>query len=943
MKRITFALCSVLVVCNPAWSAPAPALSDLPPRVQAPTDKAQFRRFTMDNGMKVILVSDAKFNKSGASLVVHTGQIDDPRDTEGMAHFLEHMLFLGTEKYPDVTDYGNYVKSNGGYNNAYTTSDHTNYQFEVRHEAFAGGLDRFAQFFIAPKFNADFVGREVSAVNNEAMRHVQNDFRRQIGVLREMYDQDSGESKFSTGTKGTLAKADPAAVRAFYEQHYTADRMALALAGTASLDELEKLARAEFSAVPRRNVMPLFHVAKFIPIKDSLRIAYIEPIKEARKLTMEFVVPATRPDFAGKSDQLLTQLLAYPGEGGVVHLLKRQGLINGISAYIWERTQSYGSLMMDIELTPEGLKAHRQVMATVFSYIDHLRSASYPASFFADRARIGQLQETFSDRGEGAALATKLANQALFYPLEVAERATDVWGKPDEVSYRALLKALQPSHMMATLLAKGQPVEKKERIYQTGYSFKEETGSSFDALAKPTKIGGFALPQANRFMPSTTALLPERPVHLIDEPGLQLFYAQDTEFQRPTTSLVIRFVPLRKTASAHSVAMLRLLDRTLGDSMSAALGDAGLAGVEFKSEPSVEGYRFTVSGYGDAPARFAQYVAAQLRSYTVTPERFEAMKELALREIKSYAQTEAYMLARDRRDAMVREFQFLPTEQMSAVEKATISEIQSFSKTYFAQGRMEVLIHGNLSPEEAQNVTRDIAVKVGSKAAKPQDLLRRKHLAIAAGDNVVDAGPIAGVNSALILDYQLPDESPATRAAALVLGNFFSEPFYSELRTRQQLGYIVGSASTTSLRSRYFTFIVQSSDYGPQELRKRSEAFIATLPTALAAVTDAQWTTLMAGARANLEEKPKGIEEKADGLFVLTYDYNGEWSRRQQALAALSTLTKDQAIALLTQTLTGAKTQRRTVMLSASKHPVEGEIKAAFTERGTWKAGRTYR
>ena len=97
----------------------------------------------MDNGMKVLLVSDPKYNKSGASLAVHTGQIDDPRDTEGLAHFLEHMLFLGTEKYPSITDYGNFIRSNGGYNNAYTSSDHTNYQFEVRHDALPGALDRW--------------------------------------------------------------------------------------------------------------------------------------------------------------------------------------------------------------------------------------------------------------------------------------------------------------------------------------------------------------------------------------------------------------------------------------------------------------------------------------------------------------------------------------------------------------------------------------------------------------------------------------------------------------------------------------------------------------------------------------------------------------------------------------------------------------------------------
>jgi hypothetical protein len=181
----------------------------LPPLVRAPTDQAQFRRFVLDSGLKVLLVSDPKFDKSGAALVMPIGQIDDPADREGMAHFLEHMLFLGTAKYPEANAYGNFMQSNGGYHNAYTASDHTNYQFEVRHEALAEGLDRFAQFFIAPLFTPEFTGREINAVHNEAMRHVQNDGRRLFSVCRELYAPGSGESKFSTGNKDTLAGATP--------------------------------------------------------------------------------------------------------------------------------------------------------------------------------------------------------------------------------------------------------------------------------------------------------------------------------------------------------------------------------------------------------------------------------------------------------------------------------------------------------------------------------------------------------------------------------------------------------------------------------------------------------------------------------------------------------------------------------------------------------------
>jgi insulysin len=352
-----------------AGAQPTPGkYADLPTRLKSPTDTAVYRRFVMDNGMKVLLVSDPKFNKSGASLVVNTGQMDDPKDAEGLAHFLEHMLFLGTKKYPDVADYGNFVSTNGGANNAYTATDHTNYQFDIRHEAFPAALDRFSQFFIAPLFNADFTAREVNAVHNEAMRHVQNDQRRIIGVTRELFDPNSGEAKFSTGNKDTLKNATPEKVRAFYEANYTSDRMALALAGKASLDELEKMARTMFAEVPRRKVTPIEHKATFLPRKAALRIAYVEPVRELRQLSIEFVVPGTRADFASKPNLLVTNLISYPGPGGLVEKLKRDGLIVSLSADIWERTGNYGSLFVTVALTPAGQEKHMDVLQAIHAF-----------------------------------------------------------------------------------------------------------------------------------------------------------------------------------------------------------------------------------------------------------------------------------------------------------------------------------------------------------------------------------------------------------------------------------------------------------------------------------------------------------------------------------------------------------------------------------------------
>ena len=117
---------------------------------------------------------------------------------------------------------------------------------------------------------------------------------------------------------------------------------------------------------------------------------------------------------------------------------------------------------------------------------------------------------------------------------------------------------------------------------------------------------------------------------------------------------------------------------------------------------------------------------------------------------------------------------------------------------------------------------------------------------------------------------------------------------------------------------------------------------IATLPDALARTTDEQWRTLVAGARSTLEEKTKSIREKAELFFAEAYEFNGDWSRRQDALAALDTLTREKAVALLTTALAPETSRRRTVMLYTKAKPPATELKPMFAEREGWKSTRRY-
>ena len=72
---------------------------------QSPHDTLDYRIVVLDNGLTALLVRDADATKSAASLVAHVGSLKDPVEYQGLAHFCEHMLFMGSEKYPDQAEY----------------------------------------------------------------------------------------------------------------------------------------------------------------------------------------------------------------------------------------------------------------------------------------------------------------------------------------------------------------------------------------------------------------------------------------------------------------------------------------------------------------------------------------------------------------------------------------------------------------------------------------------------------------------------------------------------------------------------------------------------------------------------------------------------------------------------------------------------------------------
>jgi len=118
-----------------------------------------------------------------ASIAVNAGSFNDPKDRQGLAHFLEHMIFMGSEKFPQEDAYSEHISKNGGTCNAYTEFEWTNYQFQVTYSGLEKALDMAAALFTSPLLLEDAVDREINAVESEFKMCYSDDNVRRLQIL----------------------------------------------------------------------------------------------------------------------------------------------------------------------------------------------------------------------------------------------------------------------------------------------------------------------------------------------------------------------------------------------------------------------------------------------------------------------------------------------------------------------------------------------------------------------------------------------------------------------------------------------------------------------------------------------------------------------------------------------------------------------------------------
>ena len=860
--------------------APEGVADALTPTV-SPHDSRDYRVLTLENGLTALLVSDPEADKAAASMNVAVGSAQNPDDLAGLAHFLEHMLFLGTEPFPEADAYQGYISRHGGVHNAFTAPQDTNYFFDIEPDALEGALDRFSQFFISPLFNADQLESERNIVHSEYMARIRDDGRRENDVLNQLLNPENPTTSFSVGSRETLGdrpEGEPSLrerVIDFYERYYDANVMHLAVVAPQSLEDLEALVVERFAAIADRGLSAP-EITEPLAREDAQpqRVA-IQSVRDSRQLRFLFPIPDPIAEYRHKPADLIAHLLGHEGDGSLLAILREAGWADGLAAGVSRGDGHHALFSVNVSLTPAGAEHLDEIEATLFAAIEQVRSGGLEEWRYAEKANLAEQEFRFQQHGAPRQEATRLSMNLSRFPVEDVQYAAYRMDGFDRAATERYLDALRPDNLLRLYSAPDVEGERTSPWFHA--SWREDESREAPALA------GLALPDPNPFIAEDLALLDdqdERPYRLVNDAAFDLWHMADATFDTPKVEWRFSLQHPAAARSAREAALARLLAGWLDDSLNEDFYPARLAGHRVEAYAHARGITLAFSGWRDRQGRLMERVVEQLQAGEIETASFERARYRLQREWRNAPQAALHRQAqRTLAEALVRP-QWPSATLLEASRELTVDDLRDYREAFLAELRLEAMAVGNLDAELADTLGRRMAEALAptlSADAIP-DLTPLRTDA-----EPMTLTPSTSREESIVLRYlQGDDRSLESQARLAVLGQLLDTPFYQRLRTEEQLGYVVNAGYSPMLDAPGLALLVQSPDTPSERIDERIDAFLDDFTDTLKSLDEATLAPYRQAVHDRLTQRDTSLSGRAGRLWQAMSFGDTDFDRRER-------------------------------------------------------------
>ena len=426
--------------------------------------------------------------------------------------------------------------------------------------------------------------------------------------------------------------------------------------------------------------------------------------------------------------------------------------------------------------------------------------------------------------------------------------------------------------------------ESKEKWYGTEYTY-EKIPADFiaeieSAAASSTKnrIPELHLPHENQFIPKKLEVEKKDVKEPATEPRLirnddtaRIWFKKDDTFWVPKATVFVYLRNALPGATAENYLKARLYTELVQDALEEYSYDAELAGLAYSIGSHSSGTEIAVSGYNDKLPVLLEKVLVTMRDLEVKPGRFAIIKERYARSLSNWDFQQPYNQLGDFTKWLTSEKGYINDQIRDELEHLEAIDIEQFFPQLLGQMHIETFVHGNLYKENA--------LKLGDlieSILKPRILPRTqwpisRSLVFPSGVNYVyhkTTKDPKNINHAIEYLLLIGEKSDRPlRAKVLLLDQMTHEPAFDQLRTKEQLGYIIFSGARTSSNNIGYRFIIQSEK--PAEyLEERIDSFLTTYKKTMVEMSDAEFEGHKRSLITKRLEKLKNLDQETSRLWA---------------------------------------------------------------------------
>ncbi|KAK2976885.1 hypothetical protein RJ640_010808 [Escallonia rubra] len=804
----------------------------------------------------------------------------------------------------------------GGRTNAFTSSDHTNYYFDVNADCFDEALDRFAQFFIKPLMSADATTREIKAVDSENQKNLLSDGWRMNQLQKHLSAEGHPYHKFSTGNLDALEVRPKARgldtrqeLLKFYEENYSANLMHLVVYAKESLDKIQSWVQNIFQEIRNTN-------------RSYLRFPG-QPCGEEHLQILVKVVPV------------------------------KQGWAASLSAGESDSVYEFSFFIVNIDLTDAGHDHVEDIMALLFKYI-HLLQQSGPCEWIFDEVltstlcmKLSAICETgfhYQDKVRPINYVVNVASNMQLYPPKDWLVGSSLPSNYSPGIIQSVLNELTPNNVRVFWESRKFEghTDKTEPWYGTAYSVETISGSLVQQWMERAPDKHLHLPTANVFIPTDLSLKTvtkkaDFPLLLRKSPYSRLWYKSDTTFSTPKAYVKMDFNCPYAGNSPEAEVLTDIFTRLLMDYLNEYAYYARVAGLYYGIRCSENGFQVTVVGYNHKLRVLLETIVEKIAKFEVKPERFSIIKELVIKEIQNYKFQQPYQQAMYNCSLILQDRTCPWSDELEVLPHLEADDLSRFYPLMLARVFVECYVAGNIEPSEAESIIQHVedafyeGAQPISKALFPCQHLTNRVTKLDRGVNYsysTEGLNPSDKNSSLVHYIQVHQDDYMLNVKLQLFALIAKQPAFYQLRSVEQLGYITVLMQRNDSGVRGVQFIIQSSVKDPRHIDLRVEAFLKMFESKLYEMSADEFKSNVNALIDMKLEKHKNLREESGFYWREISDGTLKFDRRECEVTALKQLTKRELIDFFDENIKVGAPRKKSVSVRVYGSLHSSEFKA---------------